>query len=79
MNKWFILGVILCSAIISGVGYFLQLMGAERLPATLLYPFVTGGSMIFSTLVGIFVFKDKITKQLLCGIALCFIGTLLLI
>ena len=79
LNKWVIPLLIVSSAVVNGVGYFLQLIGAEQLPATLLYPFITGGGMIFSTFIGILLFKEKPTKQLLCGIVLCFIGTLLLI
>jgi len=76
-NKLPVLFIILCSAAIGGVSYLLQLMGAKSLPATVLYPFITGGSMIFSSIVGIVFFKEKISKRLAACILLCFVGTLL--
>lgn len=72
-----ILALIACSAVIGGLSYLLQLMGAKNLPATVLYPFITGGSMIFSSIVGATVFREKLSKNLVLGIGLCFIGTLL--
>ncbi len=65
------------SALISGVSYMLQLIGAKELPATVLYPIVTGGSIIFSALSGKVFFKEKLNSYQLISIALCFIGTLL--
>jgi drug/metabolite transporter (DMT)-like permease len=72
-----ILALIFSSAIIGGLSYLLQLKGATNLPATVLYPFITGGSMIFSSIVGATVFREKLSKNLILGIGLCFIGTLL--
>lgn len=69
--------IVLCSALISGISYMLQLIGAKGLPATVLYPIVTGGSIIFSTLSGMIFFKDPPSCYQLIGIVLCFIGTLL--
>ncbi|MBO5294849.1 MAG: DMT family transporter [Clostridia bacterium] len=72
-----LLPVFVGSALAGGLAYALQLMGAANLPATVLYPFVTGGSMVFSTLVGILFFREKPSKALILGVALCFVGTLL--
>jgi drug/metabolite transporter (DMT)-like permease len=72
-----ILLLILCSAIIGGVSYLLQLVGAKNLPATVLYPFITGGSMVFSSIIGIVAFREKPSKLLLFSIGACFIGTLM--
>lgn len=68
---------ILGSAIIGGVSYMMQLIGAKELPATVLYPIVTGGSIIFSALAGKVFFKEKLPAYQLVSIVLCFIGTLL--
>ena len=65
------------TAIISGVSYFLQLIGAKNLPATVLYPLITGGSIIFSALAGKFLFKEKLSVAQIISVALCFVGTLL--
>lgn len=69
--------IIVCSAVVSGVSYMLQLIGAANLPATVLYPIVSGGSIIFSTLVGMLCFKEKPNIYQKIGVALCFAGTCL--
>lgn len=67
--------IISASAILSGVSYLFQLYGAAQLPATVLYPIITGGSIIFSALAGRVFFKENIGKNQWISIALCFIGT----
>lgn len=64
------------SALIGGISYMLQLVGAMELPATVLYPVVTGGSIIFSALSGRIFFGEKLSVQQFISIALCFFGTL---
>lgn len=68
--------IIAAAALIGGVSYMFQLMGAKELPATVLYPLVTGGSIIFSALSGLVFFREKITKMQIISICLCFAGTL---
>lgn len=68
---------VLCSAVIGGISYMLQLIGAKELPATVLYPIVTGGSILFSALSGRVFFKEKLSAYQIISIALCFVGTLL--
>jgi multidrug transporter EmrE-like cation transporter len=65
------------AAAISGISYLLQLTGAKELPATVLYPMVTGGCIIFSALSGRIFFKEKLSTYQLVSIGLCFVGTLL--
>ena len=65
------------SAVFSGVSYLLQLIGAGNLPASVMYPLVTGGSIVFSSLTGRIVFKDKLTWQQYAGMGLCVAGTCL--
>lgn len=72
-----ILVVTVGAAAISGVSYLLQLTGAAALPATVLYPMVTGGSIIFSALSGLVFFREKLSTVQIISIALCFAGTLL--
>lgn len=69
--------IVLSSAVIGGVSYMLQLIGAKSLPATVLYPIVTGGSILFSALSGKVFFKEKLSAYQIVSIALCFAGTLL--
>ena len=70
-------GVVGSSALIGGISYMLQLIGAASLPATVLYPIITGGSMIFSALAGMIFFKEKLSPIRAVSIALCFAATLL--
>lgn len=69
--------VIAGAALIGGVSYMLQLIGAKALPASVLYPMVTGGSIIFSAISGRVFFKEKLSVWQLVSIRLCFVGTLL--
>lgn len=69
--------IITISAVIGGVSYMLQLLGAKALPATVLYPFITGGSIVFSALAGVTLFKDKLSAKLIISVILCFAGTLM--
>ena len=73
----FVIAIGVISAIVSGSSYFIQLIAASDLPATVLYPFITGGSIVLSSLAGWLIFKDKLSKQLVIGIICCFIGTVL--
>ena len=70
-------GVVAGAAIIGSASYLLQLIGAKALPATVLYPMVTGGSIIFSALAGKVFFRETLTRRQRFSIALCFIGTLM--
>ena len=67
--------IIIFAAAVDGVSYFMQLKGAEDLPATVLYPMVTGASMIFSAAADFLVFKQKPSKFVLISVALCFAKT----
>jgi multidrug transporter EmrE-like cation transporter len=65
------------SAVFSGLSYLFQLIGASNLDAGVTYPLVTGGSIVFSSLAGLIVFKDKLSWQHYVGMALCVAGTCL--
>lgn len=72
-----ILGILALSSAISGVSSLLQLRGASSLPATVVYPVITGGSIVFSSIAGMLLFKEKVTKRLVASIAICFAATLM--
>ncbi len=55
----------------------LQFAAASNLPATVLYPIISGGLIIISALAGTIFFKEKISRETLWGIILCFVGTCL--
>ncbi len=63
------------ATVCGGVSYLLQLIGAENLPATVLYPIITGGSIILTAAAGRLFFKEKPNRRTLLAIALCFFGT----
>lgn len=69
--------IVLFSAFAGGFSYLLQLISAKTLPATMLYPFITGGSVIFSSVAATVIFKEKLSLKQVLSVALCFIGTLL--
>lgn len=71
--------IIISSAVISGSSYFLQLYGAKSLPATVLYPFVTGDSIVFSALADTTFFKERLSRKLIISLGLCFAGTIMFI
>lgn len=68
--------VIAATAVVCGTSYLLQLMGAKDLPATVLYPMITGGCVVMSALAGVIFFKEKLSKLQLFSILLCLAGTL---
>lgn len=68
---------IIFSSLFSGVSYLLQLIGAVELPATVLYPLVSGGSIILTSLIGFIVLRETLTREQIIGILVCFIGTCL--
>lgn len=73
------LPVIIGAAIVGAASYLLQLNGAKTIPASVLYPAITGGSIVFSTIMGRILFRERVSpRQILC-ILLCILGTWLLI
>lgn len=67
------------AAVISAASYLLQLNGAKVLPASVLYPMITGGSIVFSAIAGRVFFKERLSlRQILC-ILLCIFGTWMLV
>jgi drug/metabolite transporter (DMT)-like permease len=71
------IGIIVVYALISGTGGLLMLLSAETLPASVLYPMVTGGTIVLTSFAGRLFFKEKLNVQLLISLALTVIGTLL--
>lgn len=72
-----VLGLMLGSAAIEGAAFMLQLIGAVHLPATVLYPLITGGVIILTALAGRILFQQKLSRRAVIGILLCFASTFL--
>ena len=68
--------LIIAGALVDGLSCLGQLTSAAHLPATVLFPLVTGGSVILTALAGRLFFHEKPTKKALIGIILCFVATL---
>ncbi|MCL2517553.1 MAG: hypothetical protein FWF15_03220 [Oscillospiraceae bacterium] len=77
VNKLPAVGLIMIFAAVSGVGFLLQLISAKTVPAVVLYPFVTGGSIVLSTIGARVCFGEKINVFALIGIITAVGGTLL--
>lgn len=69
--------LIVGSAVVGGMSQVFNLISASHLPATVLYPFLTGGSIILSAIAGITFFKERPSKSVIFGIGLCFVGTVM--
>ncbi len=65
------------AAITNALGSLFNLMGASFLPATVLYPLITGGTIVLSAVLEAIVFKEKLITKKLLPIAICFAGTLM--
>ena len=71
-------GGILGSGVLNKMANWLMLLALAHVPASAEYPFITGGTMIVSTILSYFT-KDKPTKRELLSILIAFIGVLALI
>lgn len=72
-----VLPVILAGALFGGVSYILQLVSAGQVPASVLYPMITGGSMVLNAAAGVIFFREKLPALHMAGLALSFAATFL--
>ncbi len=72
-----IAGIIGASAACNGTSYMLQLIGAANVPASVLYPMVTGGMMVLSAVAGMIFFREYPDKKTGFGLLLSFAATFL--
>ena len=77
INARLFMMLVLISVIASGTSSFLLLFTARTVPATLLYPFVTGGTIVCTTMAATLAFKERISRNHVIGVVLCFLGTVL--
>lgn len=68
-NKWNMIGYSAATGIILGVFQFFNTQGAARIPGTIFFPTYAGAAIILSALSGVVLFRDKLTKKQICGIA----------
>lgn len=77
MKRWLVPVLALAGAACNGISYYLQLIGAAHIDASMLYPLVTGGSVVLSALAGIVFFREIPRKWSRIGLAVTFCATLL--
>ena len=70
-------GAICASGILNRTANLLLLICLTYLPASVQYPFITGGSMIFSTLIGCFM-PQKPKKREILSVITAFLGLLIM-
>lgn len=71
---------LLCIAAIGAfthTGNFLHLKAAADLPASVQFPMVSGGVIVCSAMVSLWVFREKVSKKELLCVTLAFLSTLL--
>lgn len=73
--RWLALVIAAVSSVMDGLSSFLQLEGAKSLPASVLYPMVTGGSIVLTALFALLFFGERLTKKEWIGIGICMAGT----
>lgn len=76
-QHWMTIGIAAVYSLIGTISSLLQLEGAKKLPASVLYPIITGGSVVLTGIFSFLFFKEKTSRKEWCGIFLCFVGTLL--
>lgn len=67
--------IIIIFAIVYGTGGILILNSAIHLPASVLYPIVTGGTVIITSIFGWIFFKEKLSRPVIIGLILSFAAT----
>ncbi len=70
-------GNLACYAACSGIGNLLCLIALTSLPASVQYPIITGGVMVFSTVISI-IKKEKPSAKTLIATAVAFVSTVLI-
>lgn len=71
--------LITASAVMGGLSYLFQLMGASHLPATALYPMVTGGTIVLTALAGRVCFREKQSPSGWLSVGIAFLGTVMFV
>ncbi len=70
-------GLLFCATVLDSSSYFLQLVSAAHLSSTVLYPVITGGTIVLTALAGRLLFREKPGRRALIGTVLSFFSTLL--
>ena len=71
------IAIILVYSVVGGISSYLQLEGAKNLPASVLYPIITGGSIILTGVFGFLFFGERPSRRQWISILICFVGTVM--
>lgn len=69
-----LLPVLACTAV-SGTAYLLQLTAAKQVYATVMYPMITGGTILASAMFAWLFYHERPTRRIWAGMLLCLAGT----
>lgn len=69
--------ILAAGAACNGISYILQLISAGKLPASVMYPMITGGNVVLSALAGLLFFREKPDRLSTLGLTLTFAATFL--
>ena len=70
---------IIGAALVSSVAYVFQLICASYVPATVQFPVLSGGTIIFTALLGMIFFHEKINKKQVISLTVCTVATVLFV
>ena len=79
-RRW--ITTLLCAlafAVLNGSGTFMQVVSAKHVAATAQFPIITGGTLVFSAVLGRLIYREKFTKLKIAQIAVAFAATILFI
>ena len=71
--------LIIAITIVNNVAYMLQLVCSSYIPATVQFPVLSGGTIVFSALLGLICFKEALSRKQIAGIIVCVISTILFV
>ena len=67
-------GLLSIIALFDFVSYYCQLEGSVTIPASVLFPLLSGGSIVLTAAVGMLILREKPTKSAVAGMIICLAG-----
>ena len=73
--SWLPIIIVASCSVLGTFSSILQLEGAKNLPASMLYPMITGGSVALTGVFALVFFKERLSARGWISVTLCCIGT----